>query len=98
MSRCCYPGCHAPLPPRHRKYCVAHSASASALWKRQRRRAAVADWRRRGGVDDPPYLDRWESRNAYRAYYRERMRESRTRARAARIVATAVGVGLAVAC
>jgi hypothetical protein len=75
--------CHErPIPPRHRVYCEICSPRASQIWKvRERRRFRVA-WRSSSRTGPPPYLDGWESREDYRAYYRNYMREWRKRRKA----------------
>lgn len=76
--------CHSrSIPPRNRVYCDVCSPNASRIWKARERRRFRAAWRSNGRSGTPPYLDGWESREAYRAYYRNYMQEWRKRRRAA---------------
>ncbi len=65
--------CHsAPVTGRKRKYCVQHSRSASAIWKRAHRRL----WKAQG---DKYWLADWKSPEERRAYFRAYMRAYRHR-------------------
>jgi hypothetical protein len=69
----------SPVPPGNRIYCSQCSPLAAKIWKASQPRLSAAEFRRSGGTGEPPYLDYWESRAAYQAYYREYMRAWRRR-------------------
>lgn len=79
------PHCHhcrkAPIPAGHHRYCRTCSPLASKLWKTAHRRCWSQLWRQEGCRGPAPYLDGWESREAYQAYYRAYMRAWRRRRR-----------------
>lgn len=77
--------CHhcrkAPIPKGYRRYCRTCSSLAPKLWKAAHRRLWADLWRQEGSAGPAPYLDGWESREAYRAYYRTYMAAWRRRRR-----------------
>lgn len=80
--RCVAPGCDTPVAANRRKYCDEHGQQASALRKREVRRARNRAWREacaRGENPQPPYLEGWGSREAFNAYHRENMSRWRHR-------------------
>jgi hypothetical protein len=63
-----------PIVGRNRKYCPEHARQASAIWKREHRRA----WKAEG---DKYWLADWKTPEERRAYFRTYMREWRRRRR-----------------
>lgn len=70
---------NAPIPRGKRRYCATCSPIASRIWKARQRQQWASDWRSRGQVGSPPYLDAWPSRDEFRAYFRNYMRAWRRR-------------------
>jgi len=68
-----------PVPEGNRKYCADCSPRASAIWKAAQRREWRERWEAEGRQGDPPYLDGWPDRAAYRAYHRRYMQRRRER-------------------
>lgn len=67
-----------PIVGRNRKYCPDHARQASAIWKREHRRA----WKTAG---DKYWLADWKTPEERLEYFRTYMREWRRRRRERRV-------------
>lgn len=76
----------SPIPRGKRRYCANCSPIASRILKARQRQQWNADWRNGGKQGEPPYLDSWPSRQAFRDYYRVYMKAWRRNRRARQAV------------
>jgi hypothetical protein len=85
LRRCAACASH-DVPVHRRKYCddCGDTATASTLRKREIRRLQAREYRRAYSQDPktlPPYLNGWPSREAYNAYWAEKVGAWRRRKR-----------------